>query len=155
LKSWRFFAKTGFLVFVVGKEDSLSKFKILNVGINFLVQIPNSKLRSKKSWNNLEHGTDGNVFVPNPKIYENTMSQLLKSEEYLDSAGESFIQALEEMVDFVVGDSDTSTFDAQRDLQIDELLGGCPKEVKEPNFGGLGTVSAVAKVVLKHWLPIF
>jgi hypothetical protein len=81
------------------------------------------------------------------KIYENTMSQLFKSEEYVDSAGESFIQALEEMVDFVNGDSDTSTFDAQRDLRIDELLGGCPKEVKEPNFGRWGTVSAVAKVV--------
>jgi hypothetical protein len=84
------------------------------------------------------------------KIYENTMSKLLKS-----AAGESFIQALEEMVDFVVGDSDTSTFDAQRDLRIDELLGVCPKDVKEPNFGRWGTVSAVAKVVLKHWLPIF
>jgi hypothetical protein len=47
------------------------------------------------------------------------------------------------------------TFDAQRDLRIDELLGGCPKDVKEPNFGRWGTVSAVAKVVLKHWLPIF
>jgi hypothetical protein len=89
------------------------------------------------------------------KIYENTMSQLFKSEEYVDSTGESFIQALEEMVDFVNGDSDTSTFDAQRDLRIDELLGGCPKDVKEPNFGRWGTVSAVAKVVLKHWLPIF
>eukprot|EP00956_Cyclotella_meneghiniana_P020348 scaffold35756_cov21-Cyclotella_meneghiniana.AAC.1 len=30
----------------------------------------------------------------------------------------------------------------------------CPTNVKDPNFSRWGTVSAVAKVVLKHWLPL-
>jgi hypothetical protein len=53
------------------------------------------------------------------------------------------------------------------DLMIDELINGarakkqedmkadCPTNIKEPNVGHWGTVSAVAKTVLKHWLPIF
>jgi hypothetical protein len=53
------------------------------------------------------------------KIYKITTTQLFQNNEYLEVAGDSFIQALEEMVDFVVADSDLSTFDAQRDLRID------------------------------------
>jgi hypothetical protein len=40
------------------------------------------------------------------KIYKITTTQLFQNNEYLEVAGDSFIQALEEMVDFVVADSD-------------------------------------------------
>jgi hypothetical protein len=134
------------LAYKIASKDSLGDTGMNALTVFQMCYLAILMLMTIKKQTSLDHLT---------KIYENTMSQLLKSEEYVDSAGESFIQALEEMVDFVVGDSDTSTFDAQRDLRIDELLGGCPKDVKEPNFGRWGTVSAVANVVLKHWLPIF
>jgi hypothetical protein len=103
------------------------------------------------------------------KYYNVTMTQLLDSDDYQAGAGENFIQAFEEMVS-VVDEAGNDLSDEDLigdDLMIDELINGarakkqeemkadCPTNIKEPNFGRWGTVSAVAKTVLKHWLPIF
>ena len=38
--------------------------------------------------------------------------------------------------------------------KISKLAAECPTNIKDPNFSCWGTISAVAKVVLKHWLPL-
>eukprot|EP00956_Cyclotella_meneghiniana_P026149 scaffold55872_cov78-Cyclotella_meneghiniana.AAC.1 len=38
--------------------------------------------------------------------------------------------------------------------KIAQFAKECPTNVKDPNFSRWGTISAVAKVVLKHWLPL-
>eukprot|EP00956_Cyclotella_meneghiniana_P010989 scaffold15408_cov41-Cyclotella_meneghiniana.AAC.7 len=38
--------------------------------------------------------------------------------------------------------------------KISKLAAECPTNIKDPNFSRWGTISAVAKVVLKHWLPL-
>jgi hypothetical protein len=38
--------------------------------------------------------------------------------------------------------------------KISQLAASCPTDIKDPNFSRWGTISAVAKVVLKHWLPL-
>ena len=42
----------------------------------------------------------------------------------------------------------------QTKQKIAQLAAECPTNVKDPNFSRWGTISAVAKVVLKHWLPL-
>ena len=38
--------------------------------------------------------------------------------------------------------------------KIADLSSDCPTNVKDPTFSRWGTISAVAKVVLKHWIPL-
>ena len=40
-------------------------------------------------------------------------------------------------------------------MGMHQLLNGCPTNIKEPNFGRWGTITAVARVVKRHWLPLF
>ena len=40
------------------------------------------------------------------------------------------------------------------DMGIQQLLNDCPTNIKELNFGRWGTITALARVVKKHWLPL-
>jgi hypothetical protein len=52
----------------------------------------------------------------------------------------------------------SSTANAQKiaklQKKIADLSSDCPTNVKDPTFSRWGTISAVAKVVLKHWIPL-
>eukprot|EP00956_Cyclotella_meneghiniana_P020292 scaffold35578_cov56-Cyclotella_meneghiniana.AAC.1 len=81
------------------------------------------------------------------------MTQLLEREDCQTDASLTFVQAFEDLmkeVDDVVNDENL-----MEDMGIDNLLSGCPTNIKEPNFGRWGTITAVARVVKKHWLPLF
>lgn len=84
-------------------------------------------------------------------IYAKTMTQAFTNEKYIESSKESFIQAFEELMAEVeevqAGD------DASLDELVDQLASNCPTNVMDPNFSRWGTISAVAKVVMKHWVP--
>ena len=87
------------------------------------------------------------------KYYSLTMTQLLEREDCQIDASDTFVQAFEELmkeVEDVVNDDDL-----KEDMGIDKLLNGCPTNIKEPNIGRWGTITAVARVVKKHWLPLF
>ena len=82
------------------------------------------------------------------------MTQVMGNDDR-HAASENFLQAFEDMVDVVVADSDPTLPNPMRDAQMDALLQDCPTNVKEPNFSRWGTASHVAKVVLKHCIPLF
>jgi hypothetical protein len=88
-------------------------------------------------------------------IYAETMSQVMGNDSYRQAASENFLQAFEDMVDVVVAYIDPTEPNAMRDARMDQLLADCPTNIKEPNFSRWGTVSHVAKVVMKHWIPLF
>jgi hypothetical protein len=89
-------------------------------------------------------------------IYAEKMTQVMGNDSYHHAASENFLQAFEDMVDVVVADSDPTLPNPMRDAQMGALLQDCSStNVKEPNFSRWGTVSHVAKVVLKHWIPLF
>jgi hypothetical protein len=88
--------------------------------------------------------------------YRMTMEQLLENDSYQNAAKANFVEALEDLMEHVERSGDDITSDEMaEDMNLEALLNGCPTNLKEPNFGRWGTVSDVAKVVLKHWLPSF
>eukprot|EP00956_Cyclotella_meneghiniana_P013076 scaffold18726_cov48-Cyclotella_meneghiniana.AAC.2 len=87
------------------------------------------------------------------KYYALTMTQLLEREDYKMDASNTFVQAFEELMKEVEREASDETL--MEDMGIQQLLNGCPTNIKEPNFGRWGTITAVARVVKKHWLPLF
>jgi hypothetical protein len=103
------------------------------------------------------------------KIYAKTMTQALTDQQYKDGAKVNFMQAYDELFDLLKesSDKDDAMESLERDLDIEQVLQGepnaaginklaakCPTNIKEPNFSRWGTISAVCKVVLEHWLPL-
>eukprot|EP00956_Cyclotella_meneghiniana_P017447 scaffold28426_cov37-Cyclotella_meneghiniana.AAC.2 len=87
------------------------------------------------------------------KCYSLTMTQLLEREDYKIDASDTFVKAFEALMKEVEDTASDETL--MEDIGIQQLLNGCPTNIKEPNFGRWGTITAVARVVKKHWLPLF
>jgi len=88
--------------------------------------------------------------------YDITMTQLMQNDQYRGAAKSNFIQAFDELMEVVDESGDDVTGDELADdLQIERLLLKLPTNIKEPNFGRWGTVSAAAKVVLQNWTQIY
>lgn len=82
------------------------------------------------------------------KYYAMTMTQLLEEESWQQNMMSNFVQAFNDLMTEIDESGDGIT------EHIDELIKDCPTNIAQGNFGRWGTISKVARVVLKHWMAL-